>query len=110
MFSGHFSMVEGHKPHPLRQVMSRPWETDDGMTQLRASSLPKGELLELFSALPLGHLPSLIVRGKLVLKKDDLTGKAFGILTSRGQHRGILHLRPQHPLQCLPPAANDTKF
>jgi hypothetical protein len=77
-------MVEGHKPHPIRQVMRRPWGTDDDMTQLRDSGLQKGELLELLSALPLRHLPSLSLYLKLVLKEGDLPDKAFSILTSRG--------------------------
>jgi hypothetical protein len=54
------------------------------MTQLRAMSLQKGELLELLSALPLRHLPSLTLRGKLILKKGDLTSKAFTIFMSSG--------------------------
>jgi hypothetical protein len=77
-------MAEGCKPHPLRQVIPRPWGTDDGVMQLRALGLQKGELHKLFSVLPLRHLLSLTLRGKLVLKKGDLIGKAFGIITSRG--------------------------
>jgi hypothetical protein len=64
--------------------MPRPWWTGDGMTQLRASSLQKGELLKLLSALPLRRLPDPTLRRKLTLKKANLLDKAFGILASRG--------------------------
>jgi hypothetical protein len=77
-------MAEGHKPHPLIQVMPHPWGTNDGMTQLIASGLQKGELLELFSVLPLRHLLGLMLGRKLVLKEGELLDKAFDILTSRG--------------------------
>jgi hypothetical protein len=50
------------------------------MTQLRASGLLKGELLELLSMLPLRHLSSPMLRGELIVKKGDLMGKAFSIL------------------------------
>jgi hypothetical protein len=83
-FSSHFSIAEGRKPHPLRQVMPRPWGSDDGVTLLRALGLQKDELLKMFSSLPLKHLLSLMLCDKLVLKKGDLTGKAFGIFMSRG--------------------------
>jgi hypothetical protein len=43
----HFSMAEGCKPHPLIQVMPHTWGTDDGVTQLGAPGLQKGELLKL---------------------------------------------------------------
>jgi hypothetical protein len=54
------------------------------MTQLIASGLQKGELLELFSMLPLRHLLGLMLGRKLVLKEGKLLDKAFDILTSRG--------------------------
>jgi hypothetical protein len=53
--------------HPLRHVMPLPWETDDGMPQLRASGLQKVELLKLLSTLPLRHLLGLTLRRKLTL-------------------------------------------
>jgi hypothetical protein len=64
--------------------MPHPVGTDDGVVQLRASGLQKGELLKLLSALPLRHLPGLMLCCKLALKEGDLLDKAFGILTSRG--------------------------
>jgi hypothetical protein len=54
------------------------------MTQLRTPGLSKGELLELFLALPLRHLPSPTLRRKLILKESDLPSKAFGIFTGKG--------------------------
>jgi hypothetical protein len=65
-------------------VMPRPWGNDDGMTQLRTPGLSKGELLELFLALPLRHLPSPTLHRKLILKESDLPSKAFGIFTGKG--------------------------
>jgi hypothetical protein len=38
----------------------------------------------LFSALPLRHLPGLMLRRKLALKENDLLDEAFDILVSRG--------------------------
>jgi hypothetical protein len=60
------------------------WGIDDGMAQIRAPSLQKGELLKLLSALSLKHLLGWTLRHKLALKEGDLSDKAFGILTSRG--------------------------
>jgi hypothetical protein len=77
-------MVEACKSHPLRQVMPSLWGIYDGMTQLKTSGLQKGELLKLFSVLPLRNLPGMTLHRKLILKEDDLPGKAFGIFTSRG--------------------------
>jgi hypothetical protein len=37
--SGHFSMVKGRKPLPLKQVMPHLGGTDDGMAQLRDPGL-----------------------------------------------------------------------
>jgi hypothetical protein len=54
------------------------------MTQLRASSLQKGELLKLLLALPLRCLPDPMLRRKLALKKGNLSDKAFSIFASRG--------------------------
>jgi hypothetical protein len=71
-------------PHPLKQVIPHPWENDDGMAQLGAPTLERGELLKLLSALPLRHLSSLMLRCKVALKEGDLPDKAFGILRSRG--------------------------
>jgi hypothetical protein len=77
-------MAEGHKPHLLRQVMPHLWGIDDGVTLLGAPGLQKGELLKYLLVFPLEHLPSLMLCGNLILKKGALTGKAFGIFTSRG--------------------------
>jgi hypothetical protein len=71
-------------PYPLIQVMPRPWGTDDGMAQLGAPGLQKGELLKLLSVLPLRRFSSLTLHRKLTLKEGDLLDKAFSILTSRG--------------------------
>jgi hypothetical protein len=59
------------------------WGTDDGVAQLGAPGLHKGELLELLLALPLKHLLGLTLHCKLALKEGDLLDKAFGILMSR---------------------------
>jgi hypothetical protein len=96
--SDHFSMAEGRKPHPLKQVMHHPWRTNDGMTQLGTPSLQKGDLLELFLALPLRHLLGLTLHCKLILKEGDLPGKGFDIFTSRGKCCVILRLYSQYPL------------
>jgi hypothetical protein len=91
-FPGHFSMMKIRKPHLLRQVMPQPWGTNDGLAQLRVSGLQKGELLELCLALPLGLFPGPTLCCKLILKEGDLLDKALGILMSRGQRHGVLHL------------------
>jgi hypothetical protein len=44
--------------------MPRLWGTNDGMAQLRALGLQKGELLESCLALPLRHFPGLTFRTK----------------------------------------------
>jgi hypothetical protein len=36
---GHCNMVEGRKPHPLKQVLPHLWGTNDGMTQVRTPGL-----------------------------------------------------------------------
>jgi hypothetical protein len=77
-------MVEGHMPHPLRLVMPHTWGTDDGVAQLGALGLKKGELLKLLSTLPLRHLSGPMLRRKLTLKEGDLSDKTFDILMSRG--------------------------
>jgi hypothetical protein len=77
-------MAEGRKLHPFRQVMPHPLGTDDGMAQLEAPGLQKGELLELLKVLPLRHLPGLALHSKLILKESHLPRKAFSIPTSRG--------------------------
>jgi hypothetical protein len=64
--------------------MPHLWGIDVGVTQLEALGLQKSKLLELLLVLPLRHLPSPTLHGELVLKKGDLTSKAFGIFTSRG--------------------------
>jgi hypothetical protein len=71
-------------PHHLRQVIPHPRGTDDGMVQLRAQGLQKGELLKLLLVLPLRHLSGPMLRRKLALKEGDLPGKAFGIIARRG--------------------------
>jgi hypothetical protein len=53
------------------------------MTQLGTPVQQKGGLLKLLSALPLRHLLGPTLCHKL-LKKGDLSGKAFGIFTGRG--------------------------
>jgi hypothetical protein len=79
--------------------------TNNGMAQLKASGLQKGELLKLLPALPLRYLPPTLDIGgrgiqtvgillfklsssallhKLALNKHDLLDKSFGILMSRG--------------------------
>jgi hypothetical protein len=70
--------------HYLKQVMPHQSGTDDGMAQLRALSLQKGELLKLLSTLPLRHLSGPTLHCKLTLKEGDLSDKAIGILVSRG--------------------------
>jgi hypothetical protein len=77
-------MVEGHMLHPVRQVMPHPWGTDNGVTQLRAPGLLKGELPKLFSVLPIRLLLGSMLRHKLALKEGDLLDKVFSILASRG--------------------------
>jgi hypothetical protein len=64
-------------PHPLRQMMPCPWGTNDGVAQLRAPGLQKGEPLKFLSLLPLRHLSDLTLHQKLALKEG-------GILMSRG--------------------------
>jgi hypothetical protein len=71
-------------PHPLTQVIPRSWGTDDGVAQLRASGLQKGELLNFFSVLPLSHLSGPMLSHKLALKEGDLPDETIVILTSRG--------------------------
>jgi hypothetical protein len=70
-------------PHPLRQVIPRPRGTNNGMAQLRAPGLRRGELLKLLLALPLRHLSGPTLCCKLALKEGGLPEKAFDILTSR---------------------------
>jgi hypothetical protein len=53
------------------------------MTQLGTPGMQKGELLELCLALPLRHLPFLIICHKLVPKEGDFPEEEFGILMSR---------------------------
>jgi hypothetical protein len=76
-------MAEGHKLHPLRQVMPHPWGTNNGMAKLGALGLQKGELLKLLLE-PLGHLSGLMLHCKLALKEGNLPDKAFSILARRG--------------------------
>jgi hypothetical protein len=64
--------------------MPRPRGTDDNVTQLKAPGLYKGELFELFSVLPLRHLPGLKLHRKLTLMENDLPDVVLSILTSRG--------------------------
>jgi hypothetical protein len=66
-------MVEGSDLHPVQQVISHSWRTDNGKTQLRAPSLQKGELLKLLPVLPLGHVVSLLGISRCI-------GQAMGIL------------------------------
>jgi hypothetical protein len=77
-------MAEGRKPHPFRQVMPHLWGTNDGVAQLRASCLQKGELLKLLPALPLRCLLGPMLHFTLALKEGNLLDKAFGILASKG--------------------------
>jgi hypothetical protein len=77
-------MAEGRMPHPLRQVMHHPWGTNDGVAQLGAPSLEKGDLLKLLSVLPLRYLSGPTPRRELALKEGDLPDKSFVIFTSRG--------------------------
>jgi hypothetical protein len=64
--------------------MPPPYGTDDGVAQLGAPDLQKGELLKLLSALPHRHLSSPMLRHKLTLKEGDLPDKVFDIIVSRG--------------------------
>ncbi len=110
-------MVEGRKPHPLRQVMPRPWGSDNGVAQLRAPGLQKGELLKLLPTLPLRRLPSMLGIGRhvrqamgillgqlsgptllrtLALKEGDLPDKALYVFMSRRQCHDVLHHPPHH--------------
>jgi hypothetical protein len=69
-------MVEGCKPHPLEQ-MSCPMRANDGMAQLKAPRLQKGELLQALSVIPLRHLPLPMRLHKLALKEDEFFSKAL---------------------------------
>jgi hypothetical protein len=117
--------MENSDPHPLRQVTSHPRRTDYGKTQFGASGLQKGELLNLFPALPLGFLQPLLGVGrhvkqalgvlpgrisslaclrKLTLEKGNPLREVLRLSTSRGQRRTALRLHSRHPLLGLPPS------
>jgi hypothetical protein len=72
--------------------MPHPWGIDNGVAQLRALGLQKGELLKLLSMLPLRHLLGPTIHHKLALKQGDLSDKSFSILASSGLCRGVLYL------------------
>jgi hypothetical protein len=50
---------------------------NDGMAQLKAPSLQKGELLQALSVIPLRHLPLPMRLHKLALKEDEFFSKAL---------------------------------
>jgi hypothetical protein len=64
--------------------MPHPWGTNNGVAQLRAPGLQKGELHKLLSTHPLRHLSGLTLDRKLALKEGDLLDKAFNILAVIG--------------------------
>jgi hypothetical protein len=99
-FPDHFSMTEGGKSHPLKQMFC-PSRTDDGMAHLGTPSLQKAELLKVCLVLPHRHLLGLMLHRKLILEEGDLQCKNFRVLTTRGQRRGIFCLHSGYPLQHL---------
>jgi hypothetical protein len=89
----------------------------------RSPRMAEGELLNLFSVLPLrllqpslgvschvrqapgvllGHISRPTHLHKLALKKGNPPSKGLCLSTSRGQHRSALHLYSRHPLLGLP--------
>jgi hypothetical protein len=77
-------------------VIPHPWGINNGMAQLGALGLQKGQLLKLLPMLDischvkqatgirLGQLSGLVLLRKLALKEGDLSNKAFCILASKG--------------------------
>jgi hypothetical protein len=82
--------------------MSCPRRANDGMAQLKAPTLQKGELLEVLSVLPLRRLLCPMLLHKLALKENNFLHNALGVNTRRGERCGILRFCFGHPLWCLP--------
>jgi hypothetical protein len=78
--------------------MSCPRRADDGVAQLGAPSLQKGELLEVLLVLPLRCLSRSMLLHKLALKEGNFLCKALGVSPSRGERCGIHCLHSGHLL------------